>query len=64
MLWGHCRERHENREQDFKYNVRGVYGYDAIMRQITEAVDIRRERAGINNKMEWGHTRMPRIIME
>ena len=52
------------REQDFKCNVRGVYGNDASMRQITEAVDIRRERAGINNKMEWGHARMPRIIME
>ena len=64
VMWRHCGERHENREQDFKCNVRGVYGNDATMRKIIESVYIRGERAGINNKIEWEHTRMPRIIME
>ena len=44
--------------------MRDVFGQDATLRQVTEAVDIRREKPGINNKMEWGNTNLPRLAIE
>ena len=37
---------------DYVMNVTGVYHGDAIIRQITESIKIRRE-GSINNKTEW-----------
>ena len=45
-------------------NVRKVFGGDATLRQITEAVDIRNENPRINNKTEWGHLDLPRLTVE
>ena len=39
-----------------------VWG-DATLRQVTEAIDIRKE-GSINNKMEWGHVDLPRLTIE
>ena len=64
VLWRHCREKHDGKIVTFKCNVRDVYGQDATMRQIAEAVDIRRELASINNKMEWGNLNLPRIVVQ
>ena len=64
VLWRHCKEKHESKEQEFVYQVRDVFGSDATLRQVTEAVDIRRECSGMNNKGEWGHTSLPRLVME
>ena len=49
---------------NFKCDVRNVYGQDATLRQIAEAVDIRREGASINNKTEWNNTNLPRLAVE
>ena len=49
---------------NFKCDVRSVYGQDATLRQIAEAVDIRREGASINNKTEWNNTNLPRLAVE
>ena len=54
----------EGKKQKFKCNVREVFGKDATLRQISEAVDIRREKAGMNNKFEWGHTSLPKLGWE
>ena len=62
-MWRHCKEKHEGREQEFKFGVKQVFGEDTNLRQITEAIDIRRE-GSINNKMEWGHTDLPRLTIE
>ena len=53
VLWRHCREKNDG---DIEYSVRYVFGQDATLRQVTETVDTRREKPGINNKMEWGNT--------
>ena len=64
VLWRHCSEKHEGKIVNFKCNVRGVYGQDATLRQIAEAVDIRREGAKINNKTEWNSINLPRLAVE
>jgi len=64
VLWRHCKEEHESEEQEFVYRVRDVFGSDAALGQVTEAVDIRRESSGMNNKGEWGDTSLPRLVME
>ena len=61
VLWRHCREEHESEKQEFKCNVREIFGSDATLRQITEAVDIKRERARMNNKQEWGNFNLPKL---
>ena len=64
VLWRHCKEKHEGKIVNFKCDVRNVYGQDATLRQIAEAVDIRREGASINNKTEWNNTNLPRLAVE
>ena len=44
-------------------NVTGVYGNDALLRQVTEAVQIRHTRNAINNKEEWNHLWLPSISL-
>ena len=38
----HCVEKHD-KEQEFKFKVRQVFWEDTTLRQVTEAIDIRRE---------------------
>ena len=64
VLWRHCREEHNGETERFKCNVRTVYGQDATLRQIAEAVDIRREGARINNKTEWNNINLPRLVVQ
>ena len=64
VLWRHCKERHDSEMQGFKCNVREIFGRDATLRQITEAVDIKRERAQMNNKLEWGNFNLPKLAVE
>ena len=64
VLWRHCREEHNGETESFKCNVRSVYGQDATLRQIAEAVDIRREGARINNKTEWNNINLPRLVVQ
>ena len=59
----HCKEKHEGKKQKFKCNVREIFGKDATLRQITEATDIRREEAGMNNKFECGAHKTPQTWM-
>ena len=35
-----------------------IFGNDATLRQVTEAMDIKREENAINNKTEWNHTNL------
>ena len=63
VLYRHCREKHEGKRQKFKCDVRDIFGSDATLRQITEAVDIKRERARMNNKLEWGNFNLPKLAI-
>jgi len=64
VLLRHCKERPDSKEQEFLYQVRDIFGEDATLRQVSEAVDIKRERAEINSKQEWGHTGLLRLVLE
>ena len=39
-LWRHCVEKHNRQVQPFTMTITGTYRNDAMMRQITEAVQI------------------------
>ena len=39
-LWNHCVDKHEAEQQEFKMSVPGVYGNDAVLRQISESARI------------------------
>ena len=40
MLWRHCIEKHDGKQQEIKMSVTGVYGNDVMLRQIAESVQI------------------------
>ena len=64
-LWKHCVEKHKER-QEFKMSVTGVYGNDAMLRQIAESVRINRVAKGslINTKKEWNYIKLPRVVLD
>jgi hypothetical protein len=64
-LWRHCLEQHEGEEQVFSMSVTGTYRNDAMLRQITEAVQINgmEERDRMNDRAEWNMTRIPRTVI-
>ena len=65
-LWRHCVGKHEEERQGFKMSVTGVYGNDAMLRQIAESVRINRVEKGslINTKKEWNYVKRPRVVLE
>ncbi len=61
-LWEHFEERHGSRKQPFTFSVTGKFGNDAMLRQITEAVKIRRSKSSMNRKEEWNSVKVPHTI--
>ena len=64
-LWRHCRDIHNRQMQDFKMSVTGTFKGDAMLRQITEAVQIENvnpERL-MNTRADWNMTRVPRVTV-
>ena len=61
-LWRHCRSVHDGVVQEFQMNVTGTFRNDAMLRQITEAVQIDNVEPGrlLNTRAEWNMTRVPR----
>ena len=61
-LWRHCWEVHNGNIQEFQMNVTGTFRNDAMLRQITEAVQIENvgARELMNTRAEWNMTRVPR----
>ena len=64
-LWRHCKTVHGGEVQDFEMSVTGTFKGDAMLRQITEAVQIQNTDDGklMNTKSEWNMTRVPRAIV-
>ena len=64
-LWRHCRDVHNSEMQDFQMNVTGVFRDDAMLRQITEAVQIDNTNPTelMNTRAEWNMTRVPRATI-
>ena len=64
-LWRHCLEEHDGELQSFQMSVTGTYKNDAMLRQITEAVQIENTATGtlMNDRAEWNMTRVPRVTI-
>ena len=53
---------HKNQEPKYKMNVTGLFHGDPMMRQITEAVQIRRTNSNnLNSKQEYRQYHIPQI---
>ena len=66
VMWRHCREHHGDVVQDFRMSITGNYQNDAMLRQITEAVQIEHtdKEHLINNKTEWNFVQFPRVLVD
>ena len=64
-LWKHCLEEHDGELQTFQMSITGSYRNDAMLRQITEAVQIENTATGtlMNDRAEWNMTRVPRVTI-
>ena len=64
-LWRHCLEEHNGELQSFQMSVTGTYKNDAMLRQISEAVQIENTATGtlMNDRAEWNMTRVPRVTI-
>lgn len=62
MLRRHANDCHNGVIPDYVMNVTGVYHGDAMLRQITEAIKIRRE-GSINSKTEWNTITLPQAAI-
>ena len=63
--WRHCVEQHGGVEQTFLMSVTGTFRNDAMLRQITEAVQINNLGVGerMNDRAEWNMTPVPRTVI-
>ena len=64
-LWRHCLAEHGGVMQNFEMSVTGSHRNDAMLRQITEAVQIERTNPDnlMNDKSEWNMTPLPRTVI-
>ena len=64
-LWRHCVDEHGGEAQRFEMTVTGSYRNDAMIRQITEAVQIERTDTNtlMNDRAEWNMTSLPRTVI-
>ena len=64
-LWRHCVEEHDRELQTFQMSVTGSYRNVAMLRQITEAVQIENTPTDtlMNDRAEWNMTRVPRVTI-
>ena len=64
-LWRHCINKHAGTIQTFKMSVTGTFRNDAMLRQITEAVQIGRtnDTSRMNDRAEWNRNRVPRNVI-
>ena len=64
-LWRHCRDIHNGNLQEFQMKVTGTFKNDAMLRQISEAVQIENSDQNrlMNTRAEWNMTRVPRVMV-
>ena len=64
-LWKHCLAEHGGAMQTFRMSITGSFRNDAMLRQITEAVQINNtdRRELMNDRSEWNMTRVPRTVI-
>ena len=60
VLWKHAVEHHESAPTQFTCDVTECFRKDSLLRQVTEAVKINREKPTMNTKSEWNVVNIPR----
>ena len=65
VLWRHSCEKHECNVPGFTMNVTGMFQNDAMLRQISESIQINKVQQDqlINTKSEWSHFRIPGAVV-
>ena len=65
-MYRHIVAKHAGNRPNFQMNVTGIYGYDAMLRQISEAVGIRHSdpKFLMNDKSEWNHQVVPQVVIQ
>ena len=65
VMWRHSHDKHGDDVPGFTMNVMGTFQNDAMLRQITESVQINQVQEGqlINTKDEWSYFRIPRAAV-
>ena len=53
--------RNDEERPRFKMEVLKVFGGDALLRQVSEAVQIREESGQMNRQQEWRMVQLPRL---
>ena len=63
VMWKHCCDKHQRRNQEFKMTVTGTIRNDPTKRQITEAIHINNTDPSklMNERTEWNYVRLPRV---
>lgn len=64
VLWKHAVEHHESALIQFSCDVTECFRKDSLLRQVTEAVKINREKPTMNTKSEWNVVNIPRTQIE
>ena len=60
VFWKHSEEFHDGDIQPIKLSVLSSHPGDAMLRQITEAINIEERKPDLNRKDEWGNKNIPR----
>ena len=65
VMWRHSRDKHGGNVPGFTMNVTGTFQNDAMLRQISESVQINQVQQDqlITTKSEWSYFRIPRAIV-
>ena len=64
-LWRHCLTKHAGVMKTFSMSITGSFRNDAMLRQITEAVQIdnTNDANRMNDRAEWNRNRVPRNVI-
>ena len=60
VFYNHMLEVHQGEMHDLGIEILSTYPGDAMLRQISEAVNIKENRPDLNKKDEWGNSNVPR----
>ena len=65
VMWRHSCEKHDGSVPGFTMNVTGMFQSDAMLRQISESIQINKVQQDqlINTKSEWSYFRIPRAVV-
>ena len=65
VIWRHSCEKHDGNVPGFTMNVTGMFQSDAMLRQISESIQINKVQQDqlINTKSEWSYFRIPRAVV-